>query len=101
MTDYCLDHHLAQADAAAIADGEADALLGCWLCGDYVEELPDGFNCPECAGVPGVSEIAQIYRRCEAILEGIEYTETHVRRMKGVKEALQLTLEAIEKENET
>jgi len=50
--------------------------------------------------VPGVSEIAEIYRRCERILEGIEYTETHVRRMKGVKEALQLTLEAIEKEDE-
>lgn len=94
--EHRLDDHLAQADRAAIEDGEAGGLLGCWLCGGYFDELADEHLCGECAGFPNAAIVAELHRGFETILAAKERVKRGVRRVAGIGAAVQMTLEAMD-----
>lgn len=90
-----MEHRLAthedQLDRAAIADGEADGLVGCWLCGRYFKPhlLLDGLLCPDCAEDVNALPVAQLCRQFD------EELERHAETTSSIREAMRRAANAI------
>jgi hypothetical protein len=103
MMEERLDTHLAQADRYSVEDGEADGLVGCWLCPRYFKPhlLLDGLLCPDCAEIPGMPKLARIAGECEELIDGIERTrQEYASLTDAIKEAARLAAQAVEKSEE-
>jgi hypothetical protein len=91
--DHDLDRHLDRADRYSVEDGEADGLVYCWVHAGHVppDAMPPlpAMMCAWCEN--DIMDVDAFIERCDEIIA------RKARRVEGVKEAVERTIDEAKK----